>query len=108
MKSAFPSFFPDEFVNQVAGVLACVPVAKPHQCRQDQHRFCRSVAPLALPQCYVLIDSSGTLPGQGCGFTYDGENEGHGGYLATNIASQNQLPPWLSATKPDIVIMTRE
>ncbi|KAH8831362.1 SGNH hydrolase [Flagelloscypha sp. PMI_526] len=51
------------------------------------------------------IDFVGTLPAQGCGFTYDGENEGHGGYLATNIASQNLLPGWLSATLPDIVIM---
>lgn len=71
-------------------------------------------------------DFVGTLPGQGCGFTYDGENEGHvsspkvarkfinghvideikqGGYLATNIANQNMLPKWLSSTKPDIVMM---
>ena len=50
-------------------------------------------------------DFVGTLPGQGCGFTYDGENEGHGGYLAVNIANQNQLPPWLSSSKPDIVMM---
>jgi lysophospholipase L1-like esterase len=47
----------------------------------------------------------GTLAPQGCGFTYDGENEGHGGFLATNIARQNQLPPWLSQTKPDVVMM---
>ena len=51
------------------------------------------------------IDFVGTLPPQGCGFTYDGENEGHGGFLATNVANQNQLPGWLSATLPDIVIM---
>jgi len=50
-------------------------------------------------------DFVGTLAGQGCGFKYDGENEGHGGYLATNIAKQNQLPAWLSSTKPDIVLM---
>ncbi|KAI8943852.1 hypothetical protein NX059_001824 [Plenodomus lindquistii] len=50
-------------------------------------------------------DFVGTLAGQGCGFTYDGENEGHGGFLAVNIAAQNQLPGWLSSTKPDIVIM---
>ncbi|KAF2855359.1 carbohydrate esterase family 3 protein [Plenodomus tracheiphilus IPT5] len=50
-------------------------------------------------------DFVGTLAGQGCGFTYDGENEGHGGFLAVNIANQNQLPGWLSSTKPDIVIM---
>lgn len=28
-----------------------------------------------------------------------------GGFLAVNIASQNQLPGWLSATKPDVVMM---
>ncbi|MEU8612095.1 cellulose binding domain-containing protein [Actinoplanes sp. NPDC048791] len=51
------------------------------------------------------VDFVGTLPGQGCGFTYDGENEGHGGFLATNVADQNQLPGWLSATDPDVVMM---
>ncbi|WNV88153.1 ricin-type beta-trefoil lectin domain protein [Umezawaea sp. Da 62-37] len=50
-------------------------------------------------------DFVGTLPAQGCGFTYDGENEGHGGFLATRIADENQLPGWLSSTKPDIVLM---
>ncbi|KAF3037386.1 hypothetical protein E8E12_008099 [Didymella heteroderae] len=50
-------------------------------------------------------DFVGTLPAQGCGFTYDGENEGHGGYLAINIASQDLLPGWLSSTKPDVVVM---
>ncbi|KAF2494220.1 SGNH hydrolase [Lophium mytilinum] len=50
-------------------------------------------------------DFVGTLPAQGCGFTYDGENEGHGGYLATGIVANNQLPGWLSATHPDIVMM---
>jgi lysophospholipase L1-like esterase len=54
---------------------------------------------------YTNIDFVGTLPPQGCGFTYDGENEGHGGILATNMADQSQLPPWLSATSPDIVMM---
>ncbi|KDQ11617.1 carbohydrate esterase family 3 protein [Botryobasidium botryosum FD-172 SS1] len=51
------------------------------------------------------LDFVGTLPPQGCGFNYDGDNEGHGGYLATNIANQNQLVGWLSATKPDVIIM---
>jgi lysophospholipase L1-like esterase len=51
------------------------------------------------------VDFVGTLPGQGCGFAYDGENEGHGGFLATNVADQNQLPGWLSATNPNIVLM---
>jgi len=50
-------------------------------------------------------DFVGTLPGQGCGFTYDGENEGHGGYLSTNIASQGLLKGWLQSTKPDVVMV---
>ncbi|MCM4077714.1 cellulose binding domain-containing protein [Paractinoplanes hotanensis] len=51
------------------------------------------------------VDFVGTLPGQGCGFPYDGDNEGHGGFLATNVANQNQLVGWLAATDPDIVLM---
>ncbi|WP_199514765.1 cellulose binding domain-containing protein [Nucisporomicrobium flavum] len=51
------------------------------------------------------VDFVGTLPAQGCGFPYDGENEGHGGFLATNVADQNQLPAWLAATGPDVVMM---
>jgi lysophospholipase L1-like esterase len=51
------------------------------------------------------VDFVGTLPPQGCGFPYDGENEGHGGYLATNVASQNLLVGWLAATTPDVVMM---
>src|SRR5688572_31636067 len=51
------------------------------------------------------IDFVGTLPPQGCGVAHDGDNEGHGGFLATNIANQNQLVGWLSSTRPDIVIM---
>ncbi|KAK3323997.1 SGNH hydrolase-type esterase domain-containing protein [Cercophora scortea] len=47
----------------------------------------------------------GTLPAQGCGFTYDGANEGHGGILATGIVAKKQLPDWLSQTHPDIVMM---
>ncbi|KDN43226.1 hypothetical protein RSAG8_06193, partial [Rhizoctonia solani AG-8 WAC10335] len=52
------------------------------------------------------INMVGTLPAQGCGIPYDGDNEGHGGYLATGIANQNLLPAWLSATTPDVVAMT--
>jgi len=54
---------------------------------------------------YTGADFVGTLPPQGCGVAHDGDNEGHGGYLATNIASQNLLPGWLSATRPDVVLM---
>jgi hypothetical protein len=53
-----------------------------------------------------LVNIPGTLPAQGCGVTYDGDNEGHGGYLAVNIASQKLLPAWLAATTPDVVAMT--
>ncbi|MGC4805289.1 cellulose binding domain-containing protein [Micromonospora sp. DT233] len=51
------------------------------------------------------IDFVGTLGPQGCGQPYDGDNEGHGGYLVTNVANQNLLPGWLAATRPDIVLM---
>jgi lysophospholipase L1-like esterase len=56
---------------------------------------------------YTSIDFVGSQPGGGCnyGYTYDGDNEGHGGYSATGIARDNQLPPWLAAADPDIVIM---
>ena len=54
---------------------------------------------------YTDIDFVGTLGPQGCGVPYDGDNEGHGGALVTNVANQNQLPGWLSATNPDVVLM---
>jgi lysophospholipase L1-like esterase len=54
---------------------------------------------------FTAIDFVGTLPLQGCGIAYDGDNEGHGGFLATMIVDQNLLPGWLSATHPDIVMM---
>jgi len=47
----------------------------------------------------------GTLPGPGCGFPYDGDNEGHSGFLATHIVANNQLPGWLAVTQPEIVMM---
>ncbi|MFK0031154.1 MULTISPECIES: SGNH/GDSL hydrolase family protein [Streptomyces] len=54
---------------------------------------------------YTSVDFVGTLGPQGCGQPYDGENEGHGGALVTRVADGNQLPGWLSATRPDIVMM---
>ncbi|GAA4636835.1 hypothetical protein GCM10023196_088170 [Actinoallomurus vinaceus] len=56
---------------------------------------------------YTNLDFVGSVPDGGCnyGYSYDGDNEGHGGYAATGIADQNQLPPWLDAAKPDIVLM---
>lgn len=54
---------------------------------------------------YTNIDFVGTQALQGCAFPYDGEHEGHGGALATTVADSNQLPGWLAATHPDIVLM---
>ncbi|MFY1632705.1 cellulose binding domain-containing protein [Solwaraspora sp. WMMB335] len=39
------------------------------------------------------------------GFSYDPDHEGHGGFSAVGIADNNQLPPWLSAANPDVVVM---
>jgi lysophospholipase L1-like esterase len=54
---------------------------------------------------FTDIDFVGTQPGGGCSVPFDGDHEGHGGFAATGIADQNQLPPWLAATHPDIVLM---
>ncbi|MGX1564878.1 GDSL-type esterase/lipase family protein [Streptomyces sp. NPDC055506] len=54
---------------------------------------------------YTDLDFVGTLPTQGCGQAHDGDNEGHGGELVTNVADQNLLPGRLAATRPDIVVM---
>ena len=53
---------------------------------------------------YTHIDFVGTLSSGGCG-RHDGDHEGHGGYLATNVAAQGLLPDWLSTTNPNIVMM---
>nr|MDT0662858.1 cellulose binding domain-containing protein [Micromonospora sp. DSM 115978] len=49
----------------------------------------------------------GASDGGSCnyGFSYDPDHEGHGGFSAVGIADNNQLPPWLSAASPDIVVM---
>ena len=55
---------------------------------------------------YTNVDFVGTLPGGGCNVaSWDGDNEGHGGYLAINVAQQNLLPGWLDASHPDAVMM---
>ncbi|WP_030147145.1 MULTISPECIES: GDSL-type esterase/lipase family protein [unclassified Streptomyces] len=54
---------------------------------------------------YRDVDFVGTLPPQGCGQAHDGDNEGHGGELVTNVADRNLLPARLAATHPDIVVM---
>jgi hypothetical protein len=44
--------------------------------------------------------------GGGCnpGYSYDFDHEGHGGYAATGIADNNQLPPWRGAPPPGGVL----
>ncbi|WP_285552822.1 cellulose binding domain-containing protein [Actinoplanes regularis] len=57
---------------------------------------------------YTGIDFVGTQSdGGGCnpGYPYDFDHEGHGGYSATGIAGNDQLPPWLAAARPDVVLM---
>ena len=57
---------------------------------------------------YTNVDFvGGVSDGGGCnpGFAYDWDHEGHGGFSATGIADNNQLPPWLSAARPDIVLV---
>ena len=57
---------------------------------------------------YTGIDFVGTQSdGGGCnpGYSYDFDHEGHGGYSATGIANNDQLPPWLTAARPDVVLM---
>ncbi|RKN07903.1 SGNH/GDSL hydrolase family protein [Streptomyces radicis] len=53
---------------------------------------------------FTDVDFVGSQAPQGCGFPHDGEHEGHGGILATAMAAQNQLPPWLAAARPDVVL----
>ncbi|MEN3611421.1 cellulose binding domain-containing protein [Plantactinospora sp. ZYX-F-223] len=57
---------------------------------------------------YSNIDFVGSASdGGSCnyGFSYDADHEGHGGFSAVGIADNNQLPPWLNAADPDIVVM---
>jgi len=57
---------------------------------------------------YTNIDFvGGVSDGGGCnpGYAYDFEHEGHSGHAITGIADANQLPPWLDAAMPDIVLM---
>ncbi|WP_307834482.1 cellulose binding domain-containing protein [Paractinoplanes lichenicola] len=57
---------------------------------------------------YTNVDFVGTQSdGGGCnpGYAYDSDHEGHGGFSATGIAANNQLPPWLAAARPDVVLM---
>ncbi|CAL9635464.1 GDSL-type esterase/lipase family protein [Streptomyces sp. Tu 3180] len=51
------------------------------------------------------VDFVGTLREQGCALAHDGDNEGHGGELVTDVADRDLLPGRLAATRPDIVVM---
>lgn len=51
------------------------------------------------------VDMVGTLPTQGCGFAHDGDNEGHGGALVTDVAASGQAAAWFAATRPQVVLM---
>ena len=48
---------------------------------------------------------SGNCTLSGTPVPFDKDNEGHSGARVTDYASKNQLPPWLSAAKPDIILM---
>ena len=54
---------------------------------------------------YADVDFVGTLRNTYCSGSFDADNEGHGGFTATGIADNNQLPGWLSAGRPDVVVM---
>lgn len=53
------------------------------------------------------VDFVGSGRGENsCGDTkYDRDNEGHSGYLAINIANQNQLDGWLTKNPADVITM---
>ncbi len=51
------------------------------------------------------VDMVGTLPPQGCGFAHDGDNEGHGGALVTDVAASGEAARWFAATRPQVVLM---
>jgi len=57
---------------------------------------------------YSNIDFVGGVnDGGGCnpGFAYDQNHEGHSGFSITGIADGNQLPPWLAANNPSVIVM---
>ncbi|HEU5133597.1 MAG TPA: GDSL-type esterase/lipase family protein [Steroidobacteraceae bacterium] len=55
---------------------------------------------------YSNIDFVGGVNnGDGCGLAHDTDHEGHSGFSITGIADQNQLPPWLTAARPDIIVV---
>ncbi|KAI5821318.1 SGNH hydrolase-type esterase domain-containing protein [Pyronema omphalodes] len=54
------------------------------------------------------ISFVGTQVSSGCDSfrgSYDGRNEGHAGWLATDIANDGHLVRWLQETRPEMVLM---
>jgi lysophospholipase L1-like esterase len=52
------------------------------------------------------VDLVGSLNNStSCGFSYDGDNEGHGGFLVTNVAADGSFRNWVNAANPDIILM---
>ena len=55
---------------------------------------------------YTNFVPVGTLPPAGCANDVPNDyHEGHGGFLATGIANADQLPGWLAASTPNMVLM---
>jgi hypothetical protein len=55
---------------------------------------------------YTNIDFVGTLQNPSCsGDPFDSDSEGHGGMLATECASENNLTGWLKQTNPQLILM---
>ncbi|MFS0705536.1 GDSL-type esterase/lipase family protein, partial [Cellulomonas sp. 179-A 9B4 NHS] len=51
------------------------------------------------------VDMVGSLPAQGCGIAHDGDNEGHGGALVTNVAASGQAAAWFAAARPQVILL---
>jgi lysophospholipase L1-like esterase len=54
---------------------------------------------------YTNTKFVGTLQPQGCGFQYDGMNDGHGGALAITTAKGTEIDGWIAVAAPDVTIM---
>ncbi|KAJ3052313.1 hypothetical protein HK097_006541 [Rhizophlyctis rosea] len=52
-----------------------------------------------------FVGSGRTDASQCYGIQYDGDNEGHAGFRATDIANNNQLVGWLNTNPADIILM---
>ncbi len=51
------------------------------------------------------VDMVGSLPAQGCGIAHDGDNEGHGGALVTDVAASGRAAAWFAAARPQVVLL---